>query len=559
MTECPMHEQLEQLLAGALGDEHETALCAHLWRCLDCRELLERMTAPPVPWPAPTGNGRPEGPSELEVGFSRFLAATSLPPWLEPEPASVPSWPVVPGYLITSELGRGGLGVVYAAQHLGLKRRVALKMMQAGARARPIDVARFRREAEALGRLHHPNIVEIYDAGELNGQPWLSMELIEGCTLKHYLAGTPQAPHVAAGLVATLASAVGAMHQQGILHRDLKPNNILLAGGWNHRDTETQRRPQESAVEGPANSSPSSCLLCVSVPLWFNSSSCIPKITDFGLAKDLCSQADLTASREVLGTPSYLAPEQAQATRGKLGPATDVYALGAILYEMLTGRPPFRGSTEMDTLVQVVFEEAVSPRHLVPTVPRDLETICLKCLEKEPQNRYATAAALADDLRRFLQGRPIQARPLGWSGRLLRWGRRERAKAGLSAALLVLLLALALAGPVVASRQARLVQQADESRALAEAQREQAEKSAARALAEKRRADHNLRLAQQALEQLAESRALLAGLLQDWHSATEVKHSHETLQLQHRLIGDSPNDLFPQIPVPASPGSSPSE
>ncbi len=304
--------------------------------------------------------------------------------------------PRIPGYDVEALLGRGGMGVIYKARHRRLNRLVALKMLIAGAYAGPPERARFQREAEAVASLHHPNIVEIYDVGDDEGFPFFTMELLEGGSLAQALSGTPQPARQAAALLITLAEAVQVAHQAGIVHRDLKPGNILLTGAGT------------------------------------------PKIADFGLARHFEGEPALTLSGIRLGTPSYMAPEQVSGKAGTIGPATDIYALGAILYEMLTGRPPFRGETAAETERQVIHDEPVSPSRLNTKVPRDLETICLKCLSKEPQRRYASAAALADDLRRFGEGRPIQARPVGWVERSWRWGRRKPTTAGLLAALLAL-------------------------------------------------------------------------------------------------------------------------
>jgi tetratricopeptide (TPR) repeat protein/tRNA A-37 threonylcarbamoyl transferase component Bud32 len=289
----------------------------------------------------------------------------------------------IPGYEVQAMLGRGGMGVVYKARHLRLNRIVALKMLLTGAYAGPRERARFQREAEAVASLHHPNIVEIYDVGDDEGLPFFTMELLEGGSLSQALSGTPQPARQAATLLITLAEAVQVAHEAGIVHRDLKPGNILLTGAGT------------------------------------------PKIADFGLARHFEGEPALTLSGSGLGTPSYMSPEQVTGRTGTIGPATDIYALGAILYEMLTGRPPFRGETAAETERQVMHEEPVSPSRLNTKVPRDLETICLKCLSKEPQRRYSNAAALADDLKRFAEGRPIQARPVGWGERSWRWCRRN--------------------------------------------------------------------------------------------------------------------------------------
>jgi WD40 repeat protein len=316
-------------------------------------------------------------------------------------------------YELLEELGRGGMGVVYKARQTSLKRLVALKMILAGEHASADDLARFRAEAEAVARLQHPGIVQIHEIGAHEGYPYFSLEFVEGGSLEKKLGGAPQPARPAAALVEALARAVDVAHQAGVVHRDLKPANVLLARG--------------DPVHGiKLGSSPEAA-----VPYQ-------PKVTDFGLAKLLKDEAGRTASGAILGTPSYMAPEQAGGRNRAVGPAADVYALGAILYELLTGRPPFRAATAMDTLLQVLSEEPVPPRRLQPQLPRDLETICLKCLHKEPARRYASARALAEDLRRFQNGEPIQARPVSRAERAWKWARRRPAVAALWVALLVL-------------------------------------------------------------------------------------------------------------------------
>jgi WD40 repeat protein len=301
----------------------------------------------------------------------------------ETDPAAGGKLPVVSGYEVLGVLGRGGMGVVYKAWQLSLGRAVALKMILAGAHASPGELARFRAEADALARLRHPNIIQIHDVGEYEGRPYLALEYVEGGSLKDRLGGTPLPPRQAAALVQTLAGAVQAAHGCGIVHRDLKPGNVLLAGDGT------------------------------------------PKITDFGLAKRLDAAAGPTRTGSVLGTPAYMAPEQAGGQSRQVGPATDVYALGALLYELLAGRPPFRADTSLETLRAVVNEDPVPLRKLVPRLPRDLETVCLTCLHKEPGRRYASAAALADDLGRFLAGEPVRARTVPAWERAYRWSRRR--------------------------------------------------------------------------------------------------------------------------------------
>ncbi len=281
----------------------------------------------------------------------------------------------IPGYELLSELGRGGMGVVYKARHLKLHRVVALKMILAGGHAGAADLARFQTEAEAIARLQHPNIVQVHEVGEHEGKPFFSLEFCGGGSLEKKLNGTPQPAREAATLVETLARAMQAAHDHQIIHRDLKPANVMLT------------------EEGEL------------------------KITDFGLAKKL-DEAGQTHSGAILGTPSYMAPEQAGVGTGVIGPAADLYALGAILYECLTGRPPFRAATSLDTVLQVMSDDPVPPRQLNSAVPRDLEAICLKCLQKDPQRRYLNAADLAADLGRFLEGESVLAHQSGLFDRL---------------------------------------------------------------------------------------------------------------------------------------------
>jgi len=268
-------------------------------------------------------------------------------------PAEQP--PTLAGYEILGELGRGGMGVVYKAYQRGLGRVVALKMILAGRHAGSADRDRFRTEAEAIARLQHPNFVQIHDIGEQDGKPFFSLEFCAGGSLDKKLDGAPWAVTEAARLVETLARAMHVAHGKKIVHRDLKPGNVLLT------------------EDGT------------------------PKISDFGLARKL-DEAGRTAPEAILGTPSYMAPEQTGGRGQEIGPATDVYALGAILYELLTGRPPFRAAKPLDTILQVAQDEPVPPRQLQSKTPNDLNTICLKCLQKGPIRRYPTALALAEDL-----------------------------------------------------------------------------------------------------------------------------------------------------------------
>ena len=280
-------------------------------------------------------------------------------------------------------------------------------MILAGAHADPVSAARFLAEAEAVAKLQHHHIVQIHHVGEAAGLPFFELEYVEGGSLDQRLDGTPWPARRAATLIVVLAHGVAERTRLGIVHRDLKPSNILIA------------------ADGT------------------------PKVADFGLAKSLDAGAGLTATESILGSPSYMAPEQAEGKARQVGPLADVYALGAILYELLVGRPPFRGTTVLETLVQVKTAEPVPPARLVPGLPRDAETIALKCLQKDPAKRYASAEALAEDLRRFLEDRPIRARRASSAERLLRWVRRNKLVAGLLASLLVTL----VTGLVVSTAQ----------------------------------------------------------------------------------------------------------
>jgi eukaryotic-like serine/threonine-protein kinase len=295
----------------------------------------------------------------------------------------------VPGYKILGELGRGGMGVVYKARQKSLNRIVALKMVLSGGHASATERDRFRLEADAVGKLKHPNIVQIIDIGESNGRPYFSLEFIEGGTLQRKLDRETMSCQQAAETVELLARAMQTAHDHGIIHRDLKPGNILLT-----RDG-------------------------------------IPKITDFGLAKQMHTDSGHTQTGSILGTPNFMSPEQAEGRLEEVGPASDVYSLGAILYCTLTGRPPFIGATPMETLGQVVHDEPLPPSRLQSRVSRDLETICLKCLAKSPEKRYGSAAELADDLRRHLNGEPIRARAMGRVEQVWRWCRRNPVPASL--------------------------------------------------------------------------------------------------------------------------------
>jgi eukaryotic-like serine/threonine-protein kinase len=362
--------------------------------------------------------------------------------------------PTVPGYEIVGELGRGGMGVVYKARQRGLNRWVALKMVLAGAHAGAAQLARFQTEAEAVARLQHPNIVQIYDVGELDGLPYFSLEYIDGLSLDQKIHRQPQPPREAANLTETLARAMQYAHENGIIHRDLKPANVLMT------------------TDGK------------------------PKITDFGLAKRLEEDSSQTKSGTLMGTPSYMAPEQARGEIKEVGPLADVYSLGAMLYELITGRPPFLASSAMDTIMQVTRDEAMAPTRIVPDTPPDLETICMKCLQKETDKRYPSALALAEDLERFQLGEPILARPVGGVERFWRWCRRNPRIALLTGAVAILLISVTAVSATAAVRISQEQKETLKAKNEAELAKDEAELRRAEAVAQREKADAEKKVAE---------------------------------------------------------------
>jgi len=374
----------------------------------------------------------------------------------------------IPGYEILGEIGRGGMGMVYKARDLDLGRIVALKIAAKGIEMSADERSRFRTEVEAVAKLQHPNVVQIFETGDANGVPYFTMEYVAGGDLAGLMTRSLIAAGESAQLLELLARAVQCAHEAGIIHRDLKPSNVLL-----HENKESASSPIKPAT---SRFSSSSHLKPSTVGGLF------PKLTDFGLAKQLEMDQSQTVSGMIMGTPSYMSPEQSLGSATKIGPATDVYSLGTILYETLVGRPPFRGVDYAETLNQVRSQLPLAPRKLQPLLPRDLETICLKCLEKSPNQRYASAVELADDLSRFNQGLPIVARPSGWVEQGVRWAQRRPVLAGLLVAIAILLVAVTIIPSVMAWRLDVALRQSDvnarqarDNEAKAESARQKAE------------------------------------------------------------------------------------
>jgi hypothetical protein len=400
---------------GALPAEGFEGLCP---RCVAlCLDEFESRAGPgngEAPEPAPRGGEpRPSGAPSATAAGGSAAPATSINPSIHQSTfaatadagLAAPGTPLgqrIPDYELLEEIGRGGMGVVYRARQLSLNRIVAVKTILSGPVASAQAVQRFRSEAEALARLKHPNIVAIYDIFEWESHHFFSMEYVPGKNLAELAQAQPLPPALAARYARKIAFAIQFAHENGLLHRDLKPSNILI-----------------DAFDEP-------------------------RVTDFGLAKRLNAEADLSYTGQLVGSPQYFAPEQLSCKKGDIGPRTDIYSIGAVLYHLLAGRPPFNAASLEEVLLEVIDTEPPAPRSLVPGIPRDLETICLKCLEKEPARRYASARAVAEDLAHFMASEPIEARPVRAAERAWRWCGRQKALAGAWAALLLLLVAFAL-------------------------------------------------------------------------------------------------------------------
>ncbi|MEL7265667.1 MAG: protein kinase, partial [Planctomycetota bacterium] len=350
---------------------------------------------------------------------------------------------------LEGEIARGGMGVVYRARQRSLGRTVALKMILSGRLANATELSRFRAEASAAAGLDHPNIVPIYQVGEHNGQHFFAMGLVEGKSLEEWIRREPMNSMMAAAILRQIAQAIAYAHAQNVVHRDLKPANVLLA---------------------ESDSSASQSLS--------------PRITDFGLAKRVDRPDDLTGTGNIVGTPSYMAPEQAVGDTAGVGPSIDIYAIGAVGYALLTGQPPFRGASAIDTIRQVIQREPVPPRQINSEIPRDLETILLKCLQKEPARRYETATALSEDLERFIAGDEIRARPITRTERAMRWVKKHRLVTVLGITTALLLLVAGIAGPLLAMNE-------NAAKQTAQVAMQRAEISSKRALAAGRRAEQS--------------------------------------------------------------------
>jgi WD40 repeat protein len=433
----PDAQRLREFAGGALGRDELDRIAEHLADCDACRAAVDVVLVGDgflgrLRSAATFGADDPEGKAARRRAARALSREVRRSGSTGPGPAGEgPSPPGEVGqYVVIGEVGRGGMGVVYQARHRDLRRMVALKMILAGAFASEAQRQRFRREAELAARVQHPHIVQVYEVGLHDGHPFLAMEWVAGGSLADRLGADPWPPLAAAGLVETLARAIDVAHRTGVVHRDLKPSNILLQTGAG------------AAADGPL-------------------AGAIPKVADFGLARATDTDGSLTSTGLTMGTPEYMAPEQAAGAEA--GPAADIYALGAILYRLLTGQPPFRGDTAMEVLQALASAEPIAPRRFRPALPRDLEMIVLKAIAREPQRRYATAEALAEDLRRFLAHEPIRAQPPSALYQLRKFARRHTGLVGGVAATVAALVLGLVTTTLFAVGEARQRSQAEQN------------------------------------------------------------------------------------------------
>jgi serine/threonine protein kinase/tetratricopeptide (TPR) repeat protein len=519
MTEAPLNhpgdDALRALSSGQLTEADAAQVCGHLGECPACCRRIDQLATDDrllarLQQTAASPEAAIVTPAQRRAAV-RALRESDEPASAtrtrEPEaaPVNLPAPRQVGEYDVLAEVGRGGMGVVYKARHRGLHRLAALKMVLAGEFASPTQEVRFRLEAELAARVQHPNIVQVYEIGSYAGRPYLALEWVEGGSLANRLDGKPWPPGEAAALIETLARAIDVAHSEGVVHRDLKPANILLAVEDGGRRVEDGKRAVEDgawrvedgkkAVEGgkpqgkkygypdlqgtgslAVGHGPGGGVASLTTlhppPFTLH-----PKITDFGLAQPIEGGQTLTQSGFLVGTPGYMAPEQASGKRALVGPATDIHALGVMLYQLLTGQLPFQRDSTLELLRAVSSDEPSRPRRLQPRLPRDLEAITLHCLEKEPSRRYPSALALAEDLARFRGGEQVMARPVGEIERLWRWCRRKPVIAGLLTSL-VLAVSLGLVGMSRAYFVAESARHAEtEKRREADEQRERAERA----------------------------------------------------------------------------------
>lgn len=488
MLNCPGDFHLRRYLAGGLPAEDRSTVDEHLANCETCRSFLERVTSF-----AETVDSSTAGGSE--------------------RPAPDPSLPHIPGFVIQSLIAQGGNGVVYRAVNTTTKRTVALKLLRSGVTATAAERTRFRINGEALARLSHPNIVTLYSVGEYQGHPYVEMEYVEGGSLDRLIRHSFPTEHEAATLLKQLAQAIQYAHELGVIHRDLKPANVLL-----HRTDLTSNALAYSSFT--------------------------PKIADFGSAKVISSDGMLTPTFSILGTPSYMAPEVASGEAQAATVAADIYGLGAIGYDLLTGRPPFFGATPYDTIRMVIQDEPTLPIRLRANLSRDVETVLLKCLEKDPKRRYPSAKALAEEWDRILLGKPVIARPVGTITRVGRAARRAPVASGLLA-LLLLVVVSSVIGLTILWRQAVAAQdlaQKNEERAARRLQMAQRALEAFKASAQKRAAEKH-RQAQEDRDGLRKLADLYEAIYDDNPDDVTIRHdaSYALLQIANLLaeLGDT--------------------